>query len=575
MKRTPLIILISLTLLEGVAAIFVLWQMEFDPGRGQIINYSLLRWLLVAMSVLVIGILAAALVALLRGDKLLQVIQTVGERRLMKPSPGLFFVQGALVLMTIFLAECFLLSYLAIPVPARPILAWMTMTSFQIWLFLRLTLAGEYRKRDSLGTQLRRKWKELLPVQRKTLIVLTVLGLLYFIGFMPFNYRLDEEGRFYTHADETVIYPDVTRVLVWQGTFSDMVHLVIEDWPWWYGFPYLPISAAVLVIPRLVQGADYANNIQLNIFLLRQFINILPMIASIFLIIHLVNRFRSMWQSVLMFVFLAGLPGVVMFNYRFWHPDSIIILLILLTFYLLEKDELRFGGYFYLAAVTCGLATAIKLWGVFFVLAIGGTLLAGLVTKRLTFKKAVFSGFGFIAAMTGTILITSPGLLAPYIRNGALEGWATQQNSLLHGYDRPDPSNEYGMGMFNWLRFIGYYYIQPFFAFFGTLSLVLGSLWGKRKTLCRLILAWSVVVAVFLFNFAVMKTLQYMLPLAIPLCLGALLFPTLSEPAPGAPSFLGRILTRKVAWGVTLAMLLIQFAINWNILLTSPLMGFQ
>jgi len=42
-------------------------------------------------------------------------------------------------------------------------------------------------------------------------------------------------------------------------------------------------------------------------------------------------------------------------QHSFLAPDSIILCLILLTIYFLQKDDLRFGRYFYLAALTCGL----------------------------------------------------------------------------------------------------------------------------------------------------------------------------------------------------------------------------
>jgi hypothetical protein len=573
MKRTYLFIFSILVIVEGLVANYLLWHMQFDSGRGQIVNYAVLRVVLTVLSGIVLVIFIGLLFALFRRDNFAPTIFAILDGRLLGIKKRLFLVQGILILFTIFLAECFLLTYLAIPVPMRPILAWAAFTIFQVWLVLRLAYASEYARRLSW---LRGKWKEWILVQQKTFVVLALMSLVYFIGFMPSNYKLDSEGRFYTHSDEAIIYPDVARVLVWQGNFSDMVHVVVESWPWWYGYPYLPISAAVLLIPRLVLGNDFAGNIHLNIFLLRQFVSVLPMLLSIMLLIYLANWYKSLWQSVAVFVFLAFVPGVVKFNYRFWHPDSIIILLILLTLFFLNKDRLKFGRMFFLAAVTCGLATAIKLWGLFFVLAIGGYLLAGVLQKKISYKTALISGLGFILVMMGTIVITSPGLLAPYIRNGALQGWATQQNSLLHGYNEPDSTGAYATGMINWLKYFGYYFMKPFFFFFAVIALLLGSLWGSRKTLSRLVLAWSVVVAIFLFNFSAMKAFQYMLPLMLPLFLGALLFPSPAEIFSNSkpPAFLASPLTRKVLWGIPILVFSIQFIINIGIIISSPMMGY-
>ena len=49
--------------------------------------------------------------------------------------------------------------------------------------------------------------------------------------------------------------------------------------------------------------------------------------------------------------------------------------------------------------VVCGLAAAIKLWGLFFVLAIAGYLLAGLLRKKLTPGKMILAGALFILTM--------------------------------------------------------------------------------------------------------------------------------------------------------------------------------
>ena len=63
--------------------------------------------------------------------------------------------------------------------------------------------------------------------------------------------------------------------MVFLATVSGMVHSFLEAWPWQYGYPYFTVSAAGLVIPRLVFGEQFATQIQLgNIFLLRQFVSV-------------------------------------------------------------------------------------------------------------------------------------------------------------------------------------------------------------------------------------------------------------------------------------------------------------
>ena len=413
MKRTLLIFLSIIVILEGLAANYLLWHMQFDSGRGQIVNYGILRVVLTVLSGIVLISLIGFLIALFRRDNFALTIFAILDGLLLGLKNRLFLVQGILILLTIFLAECFLLSYLAIPVPMRPILAWAALNQFSGLAGASTCLCFRVCQAAVNACLAEREVERMDSRTAENVCCVGIDEPCLFYWIHAIQLQTGFRGRFYTHSDEAIIYPDVVRVLVWQGNFSDMVHVVVESWPWWYGYPYLPISAVVLLVPRLVLGNDFASNIQLNIFLLRQFVSVFPMLLSIMLIIYLANKYKSLWQSVGVFVFLALVPGVVKFNYRFWHPDAIIVLLILLTLFFLVKDQLKFGRMFFLAAVTCGLATAIKLWGLFFVLSIGGYLLAGIIQKKVSIKIGVISGLGFILVMMGTIIITSPGLLAP------------------------------------------------------------------------------------------------------------------------------------------------------------------
>ncbi len=103
--------------------------------------------------------------------------------------------------------------------------------------------------------------------------------------------------------------------------------MYLGTWTWQYGYPYLTVSAAVLFIPRLIFGNQFGEHVQLNIFLLRQFVSVLPMILAMLLAVYLVTRFKSLLMSVCMFIFLALVPGIVKYNQNFWHPDALVVLL--------------------------------------------------------------------------------------------------------------------------------------------------------------------------------------------------------------------------------------------------------
>ena len=112
--------------------------------------------------------------------------------------------------------------------------------------------------------------------------------------------------------------------------------------------------------------------------------------------------------------------------------------------------------------------------------------------------------------------------------------------------------------------------MKPFFFFFALLSLAAGSLWGLRKSFNRLIIAWSAATGFYLINFSAAKNPAYMLPLMMPLFLGAMLFPSIVDDRPDSknPAFLKKPLTRKILWAILLLVFLIQFVINCSILLS-------
>ena len=356
MKSKYILSFSIISLIEGILVLIALKTMTFTAGRGGIVNYATLRWFLAGLVLLLLIVLTMFVIGLFIKPGWGAHISTSLDERLVGTKKRLFFMQAAFIVLAVFLGECFLMTYLAFPEPARPLFLWSALTCLQAWLIFRLAYAGEYREWPTLLARLRVKWEEWPPVQRKVFVVIAILGLVYFAAFIPVNLFRDQYGNFPIHADEQVLYPDVTQDMVFPHTISGMVHSVLEGWSWQYGYPYFTVSAAVLLIPRLVFGDQFAGQVQLNIFLLRQFVSVAPMVLAMILAVYLATRYRNMLASVGMFVFLAAVPGIVKFNTRFWHADSVVVLLVMLAIYSLQKDKLRFGRFFYLAAVFCGVA---------------------------------------------------------------------------------------------------------------------------------------------------------------------------------------------------------------------------
>jgi hypothetical protein len=563
-----------LTWLEGAAVLAGLLSMTFNSGRGGIFDYTTLKWLLAA----VLGLFLLAMLVYILGLYLRPSLGTGLsrwlERRLIGPAKRLFFVQPALIVLAVFLFEGFLLTYLAFPEPLRPFFLWGSLFCLQLWVFFRFAYWREYQQRPSMWARLRSKWAGWLPVQRKTFIILACLGLVYFAAFIPGNLQSDEAGNFIVHADEGILYADVTGGMVFPPTVSGFVHSALEAWPWQYGYPYFTASAAVLLIPRLIFGEQFATHVGLNLFLLRQLVNVVPMALAMALVVYLATRFKNLAASVAAFAFLALVPGSVKFNTRFWHPDALILLLVVLAIFALQKDGLRYGGYFYLAAAFCGLAAILKLWGLFFGPVVAGYLLAGWIQRRITFGKMLLVGGLFLLVMLAAILISSPSLMAPYIARVALRGWLPRQGSLLAGY-APDTTGEYDTGLLNWLNYFGFHYMKGYFFFFAIFALAAGSLWGSRVRLNRILLGWCAVTVIFLAYFVALKNFQYMLPVALPLYCGALLFPAVTEGPPGQkqPAFLVWPTTRRAVRRITLLLFGSQLGINLVILVLYAVRG--
>jgi len=564
-----------LFMLSGILSGIFLITMRFNPMRGQTMNYDAMRWILEGI-IIVLVTAALVLIAFIHHspDNVKAIIKKLDQIIHLQPS-RLFRIQFFLLVLLVFVMELLLMSFISIPEPLRPVLAWIWVNLLFSWIILRISFHDLYKSRTTFGENLKSWWKSNSIVQKRVFINLLFLGSIYFLAYIPMNGSSvpGNYGNYFGHADEVVIYPSVVKVLTIGDTFTETLYNVLIDYNWWYGYPYLPISAAPLIIPRIIFGPSFGDQIQLNLLLLRQFINVLPMILAAGLLVYLVTRFKNFFLSTGMFIFLLLVPGILKFNYRFWHPDSIILLLIALTFFFLVRDSLKLSRNFYFAPITCGLAAVIKLWGFFFFLTIAGYLFASLISKISTFKRVTLAGMGFIAVMGGTILISSPSLLYPSATISLINDWGHQLNTNASGYNEPDPEGVYQTGMENWLRYFKIHFgMEPWFFFFTFGTIVLGSLMGSRLTLNRLLLGWCLVIGVYLVQFVAVKSPQYMIPLIIPLYAGGFLLPSIAngEGKPRWKAWLNRPIIKGFLWGIVVALYLVQFLINIKIDLALP-----
>ena len=215
--------------------------------------------------------------------------------------------------------------------------------------------------------------------------------------------------------DEFAQYPNVIHMLQQGDSLKATLHNFLVYLHYYYGYPFYFFSALAILPVKWILGVDWTAHTQLIMAVLRQLINVLPMLLAVFILIRSQFRSRSPWKALLTFLLLMTLPAVVR-NNLWWHPDSLLTLFVVLTIFLLIMDKGRFGKFFYLSGITCALAIGAKILGVLFVLTYAGVLLYGLITRSISFKKALLSALLFLLVLAGSVVATNPLLLLPIER---------------------------------------------------------------------------------------------------------------------------------------------------------------
>ena len=197
--------------------------------------------------------------------------------------------------------------------------------------------------------------------QNRTLFTLVGLGALYFFLFIFPNLTGAQDANMLAvfEVDEFAQYPHVIRMLTPADTPYQTLRNFFIYLHYVYGYPLFFFSALALLPLKLVFGAGWTEMTPLIVLVLRQVLSVFPTILSVMMLVYVQTRFKSLWKSAALFVFLLSIPAVVG-NNMFWHPDSLSTLFVVGVFFFLELDSLKFGRNFVLAAVACGLAIGTK-----------------------------------------------------------------------------------------------------------------------------------------------------------------------------------------------------------------------
>lgn len=341
-------------------------------------------------------------------------------------------------------------------------------------------------------------------------IVTAIIGIVLLCAlFIPANLSgtRDFEMLGVENLDEHQQYENLLPMIAPGEHWRITVNHLLQHTYYYYGYPFFFVSGVSLIAAHSL-GMPQA--VHLDVLLLRE-LSVLFSVLAIWLVVYLTIGFRRRWESAVLFLFIFTLPSVVE-NNLWWHPDALALLCVIATLVFLLKDAYRFKRYFYLAAFTCGLATAIKLVGLFFGPTIAVYVLIAVITKRLTWVKAVLAGIVFTVVMAATFVVSNPFLIHPADR---LQYITTQQEQI----GRLGDGWVVRSSAFDWFAIYG-----ERFAFIGIWALALvGLVWcivqkkdAQKKLAGILVVTWSVPYAIYLWFSVGLVSWKYVLPIAIP-----------------------------------------------------------
>ncbi|MCD6576902.1 MAG: hypothetical protein J7K66_02685, partial [Anaerolineaceae bacterium] len=209
---------------------------------------------------------------------------------------------------------------------------------------------------------------------------------------------------------------------------------------------------------------------------------------------------------------LLLIPALVM-NGFWWHPDGLGLFFISLTMLFLSLDKWRYSHFFYLAAVSAGIAAGIKYLGLFFVLTIPAYLLWGLITKKINPKTTATKAAFFLILMVVVIIFTNPLLLLPLERSELI---ATQKTQ----FSRTSTGELIGMQPFLENGWLPHWFTDNF----GTLPFLLALLcalyfgWRKKEHQLEAMLITTYIIPLgIIISLMSLRRTHYLLPIFLPL----------------------------------------------------------
>jgi len=347
----------------------------------------------------------------------------------------------------------------------------------------------------------------------KTLIILGIISVLYFVLFIPANNTGAKDVNMIAvfNIDEYAQYPHAIGMLVPGDTLIKTLRNFFIYGHYFYGFPFYFWSAIALLPSLIFTGASWSSQTALNMLLMRQIVNVLPMIVAVLLLVWIQTRYRRWWLATGLFVLLLSMP-VVVGNDLWWHPDSLAMLSVVVTLLFLDLDQQRFGRYFLIAAAACGVAIGIKYEGVFFGLAIPIYLVWGALAHKISWKRMIGMAAAFVGIMLAALVISNPLLLLPQERAEIIHYQIWQYQQTTGGIIVASKQAFFRLGVYPESFRNGYGELA--FMLLGMAGMVLGFLRPQRRVITVMMLAFVVPQFITTNNAAGLR-LYYFIPVTM------------------------------------------------------------
>lgn len=352
--------------------------------------------------------------------------------------------------------------------------------------------------------------------QKKILAILLVLSGVYFVLFIFPNLTGAQDPNMLSifEIDEYAQYPHVLAMLTPGPTFYQTVRNFLIYLHYFYGYPFYFFSALAILPLKWIYGAGWQSHTAVIVAVMRQFINVLPMLAAVMLLVYIWTRFKSLWRSLGLLLLLLAVPAVVD-NNLWWHPDSLAMLFVALVFFFLDQENQRFGRNFMLAAVFCGVAVGTKYMGVFFILAIPLYLVWGVLTGKIKWQYSLGLGALFVLVMAIAVVVSNPLLLLPQERAELIRTQALQFQQTTVGIVMKVTEPFFSLKS-GYPQVFRINYGELLFVLLALAGLVLGLVRPKNRLLNALVLAW-IIPLTYSIDTAATRRSYYFIPVMLPL----------------------------------------------------------